>query len=190
MHRHHVTAFLLPFCVTLAALSSLAADPPAPFVGFPLPPKDFVAACLRDARIVVLNPPPDQDANPDLSAQERIERSVKSQASLMLYPDALPWRFAQGCQLFTLAAGDPSPSFRASAPVPALVRHWYATGQLQLEENYSDAGLVSARYFDPAGKLLGQIKDGTGTALALSDSAAITRTVEYQAGKRHGKVIR
>ncbi|MCX5676169.1 MAG: hypothetical protein NTX87_14270 [Planctomycetota bacterium] len=167
----------------------------------------FVAKCLKDPNVWVINPPVDADPYGDASAEDRFKKFSDALRQgggvLLLYPDAMPCelnpRTMERERLARL------PSEPAEAPRPWSCRQWFPDGRPMVVEEFLGQNLVSGLYYDAKGNLLGRVDQGKGTAFEFSMGGQeipkggqgnpggyienVVATCQYSGGKRNGQYI-
>jgi len=164
-------ARLLLVLLTVAVVGAVAA-PLANALAAEAPPdyraeaEAFVAKCLKDPNVFIMNPPvdavPNGDANAEDGRKSFREAIMKGGDILMLYPDAMP------CELNPLhllrLPPLPNPQGPEKAPRPRSHKQWYPDGRPKVVEEYLGQDLVSGLYYDAKGNFLGRVERGEGTA--------------------------
>lgn len=140
--------------------------------------RQYVTDCVADPKIFVLNPPAELRAYADLSPKELEERQrkvIKDGAIMFLYPNGLPAKI------------ETKIDFKNNG----LSRTWYRSGALQTDEYFEKEKLVRGQYFTPEGKLIAEIKDGTGKRIEFElfdpgNGDAISKETSYVDGLKDG----
>lgn len=154
----------------------------------------FVAKCLKDPNVFMLNPP--LDAMPaDIAVgvpwmTKLLDAAKQGSDILMLYPDGMPAALNAGAFAFPM----PRPVKPGEAPKPMVRKQWYPDGRPASVEEMLGREIVSGTYYDAQGGILGRVDKGTGTAyefrsmldLMMGKPAGVSATCEYVGGKRNG----
>jgi len=162
----------------------------------------FVAKCLKDPNVLVMNPPVDADPYGDASAEDGRksfrEAMMKGGDILILYPDAMPCELNPPMLFRHLPP--PEDSKPPPPPTPRLHKQWYPDGRPKVVEEYLGQDLVSGLYYDAKGNLLCRVERGEGTAfefrLGVLEIPKGGQSIEngvatcpYAGGKRNGLCI-
>ncbi|CAN5771050.1 hypothetical protein BH09VER1_BH09VER1_46030 [soil metagenome] len=141
----------------------------------------YVAQCVADAGIFVCNPPAELRAYADLTPEElekRQKKVMRDGAMLILYPNGLP------AKLETRA------DFKPHGPA----KTWYADGTVQTDEVYDREKLRQGKYYGEDGRLLAEVKDGTGRQLEFDREREgrkmmVRRESAYRDGVKEGREV-
>jgi len=154
----------------------------------------FVAKCLKDPNVLVMNPPVDADPYGDASAEDGRksfrEAMMKGGDILILYPDAMPCELNPPMLFRHLPP--PEDSKPPPPPTPRLHKQWYPDGRPKVVEEYLGQDIVSGLYYDAKDNLLGRVERGEGTAFEFPLGGHIENVVAtcpYSGGKRNGQYI-
>lgn len=138
----------------------------------------FVKKCLDDPKVFVLNPQADMNPYKKMSQQqieELMHNAIRDGSTLMLYHDGMPARFW---------------SYKDHKE-HGLQKEWYPDGKVMSEEDFENGRIVTGRYWDIDGRLLGQIDKGTGKKVLIRESYdhagfSIRTITEYRNGLKDG----
>lgn len=181
--------------ITLPSASALAA---AAAPDYRAEAEAFVAKCLNDPNVFIMNPPVDAAPKGDANAKDGQrgfrEAIMKGGDILLLYPDAMPREFNPLTLLREPAP--PIPQEPEKGPRSWSHKQWYPDGRPMVIEEYLGQDLVSGLYYDAKGNLLSRVEHGEGTAFELNadftpaqNIGKIKATCQYSGGKRNGLYI-